>query len=432
MRNSPFRRFARLARSRKGIRPEIRAALDWPAGERGLREVYPFRKSWIAIGILLVFDVIFLYPAIGVFAQALAAWQRLDDLFDLVTAVFMTAWLLGWSIGPLLMTTILLLMLFGREVISARSGMFRIFIGLPVIGIAADYRVESMRNLRFETPPKKSGHSWRGPHFVFDYGPRAVAFGSQASGSDLGELRNEIQGASGRQIRKGDATPEELEAHRLRDERPVVVDHAPQQPPPKPLAPLKWSSPTALALILANLVPVAGAMYLDWNLGEVMVLYWAESGIIGLFNIAKMAVISGWMALLSGTFFLAHYGAFMAVHFLFIWGIFVKGFEDSSGGDLAEVGRMFVHLWPALAALFISHGISFFRNFIGRGEYIGREVRKQMAEPYARIVMMHLVLIFGGGLSIILGGPTAVLLLVIAGKIWFDVRAHIKQHRSST
>lgn len=431
MRSASFLNFSRRKKKAKGIRPRIRLAFDLKASEREYRRVYPFRKSWVAIGVLIVFDAIFLYPAIGVFAQALEAWARLDDLFDLVTAVFLTAWLLGWSIGPLLMTTILLLLLFGREVISARRGTFRIFIGLPLIGVAADYSVDSMRNLRFETPPKKSGNSWRGPHFAFDYGPRAVAFGSSADAAETSSLASGIQGASGRQIRKGEARPEELEARREPGDRPVVVEQSPAQTPSAPLAPLKWSSPTALALILANLVPVAGAVYLDWNLGEVMVLYWAESGIIGLFNIAKMAVISGWLALLSGTFFLAHYGAFMAVHFLFIWGIFVKGLDDTAGGDLVEVGQMFVQLWPALAALFVSHAISFFRNFIGRREYIGREVRKQMAEPYARIVVMHLVLIFGGGLSIILGGPTAVLLLVIAGKIWFDVKAHIKQHNST-
>jgi len=101
---------------------------------------------------------------------------------------------------------------------------------------------------------------------------------------------------------------------------------------------------------------------------------------------------------------------------------------STGGGDLADVWALFTDLWPALLALFLSHGYSFVTNFIGRQEYRRRTVGDQMGDPYSRIVFMHLVLIFGGGLSLLLGGPTLVLIAVIALKIVFDLRAHIKQH----
>jgi len=41
---------------------------------------------------------------------------------------------------------------------------------------------------------------------------------------------------------------------------------------------------------------------------------------------------------------------------------------------------------------------------------------------------MHLVLIFGGGLTLVMGESTPVLMLAITVKIWIDVRAHLKQH----
>ena len=50
-----------------------------------------------------------------------------------------------------------------------------------------------------------------------------------------------------------------------------------------------------------------------------------------------------------------------------------------------------------------------------------------MNEPYSRIVFMHLVLIFGGGLAMVLGEPTIVILAVIGIKIFIDIRAHLKQ-----
>jgi Na+/H+ antiporter NhaD/arsenite permease-like protein len=109
----------------------------------------------------------------------------------------------------------------------------------------------------------------------------------------------------------------------------------------------------------------------------------------------------------------------------------VQGTESTGpdGGDLTAVLEMFVSLWPALLALFISHGYSFAVNFLGQQEYAGRSLKEQMTEPYKRIIFMHLVLIFGGGLSMILGNVTVVLLLVIAIKIWLDVRAHVREHQ---
>ena len=52
-----------------------------------------------------------------------------------------------------------------------------------------------------------------------------------------------------------------------------------------------------------------------------------------------------------------------------------------------------------------------------------------MAEPYSRIIFMHLVLIIGGLLVLLLGEPAPVLLLVIGAKIWFDLRAHLKERQ---
>jgi len=132
---------------------------------------------------------------------------------------------------------------------------------------------------------------------------------------------------------------------------------------------------------------------------------------------------------LMGPFFIGHFGGFMSVHFLFLYTIFVNPKEGmASANDLAEVAQLFYTLWPALAALFISHGFSFYKNFMGRQEYRGRTLNQQMTEPYSRIIFMHLVLIFGGGLSLILGNPAPVLILVIGLKIYFDVKAHLKQH----
>jgi hypothetical protein len=231
-------------------------------------------------------------------------------------------------------------------------------------------------------------------------------------------------------IRQGDALPAETEE----PWEPAAVDVTPAvtEPPEVDTEPVTAGSASTLALIAANLVPVAGTLFLGWNLSDVLVLYWAESAVIGFFNIGKIILISRWGALFSVPFFVGHFGGFMAVHFLFIYTIFVKGLNgmNGGGGDLADVAALFVTLWPALAALFLSHAYSFFTNFVGRGEYRRRTVKDQMGEPYGRIIFMQLVLIFGGGVSMIIGQTAPVLLAVIALKIYFDVKAHIKEHKA--
>ena len=242
--------------------------------------------------------------------------------------------------------------------------------------------------------------------------------------------------ATGITLRRGDALPGELEEAWEPQVEVAAQDQAPAQLLPSEgeseLEEVTLSSPSTLALIAANLIPLAGAAFGDWNLGMVMVLYWAESAIIGFFNLCKIIVIGKWAALFAGPFFLGHFGGFMAGHFLFIYTLFVEGpFTDPIASDsLSDVMQMFLGLWPALAVLFLSHGYSFFNNFLGRREYLGKTVKDQMSEPYTRIIFMHMVIIFGGGLTLALGEATPVLMIVIGLKILFDVRAHLKQRRS--
>jgi len=387
----------------------------------------------VAIAILAAFDAVFMIPAIITFNQALTEWGRFDSLFDLVAALFLSAWLLGWMIAPLLMTGILLMMLFGREVLTANTGTVEIFFGFPYVGVKASYDAAKMRNLRFNRPPKKSGKAWRGAHLEFDYGVNAVALGSSVSAEEIAGLRSQLQMATGTKMRRGEALPDEISTQWDKDRQvspePQLVESSISESSVS-WAPMSLTSPSTLVLIIANIIPLAGSVFLDWNLADVLVLYWAESAVIGFFNICKIIVIGRWSALLAGPFFIGHFGGFMAVHFLFIYTLFIKQAQngDASSGNLQEVAQLFVVLWPALLALFISHAFSFYRNFLGRQEYLGRTVNDQMSEPYSRIIFMQFVLIFGGGLSMVLGGPVLVLLIVIALKIYFDVKAHLKQH----
>jgi hypothetical protein len=84
-------------------------------------------------------------------------------------------------------------------------------------------------------------------------------------------------------------------------------------------------------------------------------------------------------------------------------------------------------LFP-LAGLFISHGVSFFDNFLGRREYEGATMKGLMTAPYNRIVVMQLALIFGGWIILLLKSPVPALALLILLKTMLDFTAHRKEH----
>ncbi|MCZ6616582.1 MAG: DUF6498-containing protein, partial [Gammaproteobacteria bacterium] len=113
---------------------------------------------------------------------------------------------------------------------------------------------------------------------------------------------------------------------------------------------------------------------------------------------------------------------------LFVYGFFVEGLGTNDGTQISEVAEDFMLLWPALSALAISHGWSFYRNFIGCREYIHKTLSQQMNEPYKRVVVMHLTIIFGGFVVMLLETPLPALVLLIVLKIYADARAHKRQH----
>ncbi len=141
---------------RKGLKPRFKLGFG---GNRGDQSVWRFRRSWVAISILAVMDIIFLIPAVATYMQLSGGWSGFDSLFNLVGTVFLGAWLLGWSTAPVIMTAILVLMLFGRETLRIRTGTVELSMGIPLIHLTAIYDVSKMRNLRLEAPVKKSGSS---------------------------------------------------------------------------------------------------------------------------------------------------------------------------------------------------------------------------------------------------------------------------------
>lgn len=200
---------------------------------------------------------------------------------------------------------------------------------------------------------------------------------------------------------------------------------------------LKRFSPTVIALVLANLIPLYGVLALGWEVFPLMLLFWLENVIIGVFNVLRMLLAElqkpeAWFGkLFLVPFFCVHYGMFTFVHGVFVVGLFGGQFRAGAGFPSLAMFQKLVteqHLGIAVLALVASHAFSFAWNYLWRGEYRTVSLQTLMARPYARVVVLHLALLGSGFLLVALKSPVVGLVLLVLFKIGLDVSSHLKEH----
>jgi len=172
-----------------------------------------------------------------------------------------------------------------------------------------------------------------------------------------------------------------------------------------------------IALLAANALPLIGVLFFKWDAFLLVLLYWAENVVV-----------------------------FTGIHGVFVLAMFDKEADVFGKGPhwpcfLAFVQILFqtiAQAWRAIppnarwviAAMFVSHGISFGYNYLYKGEYAKISGEKLMGQPYARIVVMHIAIIFGGFLTFALGSPIGLLVMLVILKTLIDIALHKKQHRT--
>lgn len=206
------------------------------------------------------------------------------------------------------------------------------------------------------------------------------------------------------------------------------------------IAPLKnpeiWKSPSVIALVAANLIPLGGVLFFGWPVFPIMFLFWFENVIIGGFNVVKMLLAQGpgsnvGVKIFLVPFFTVHYGIFTLVHGAFVCVMFGANWRDGGGGPFSNAERVQqiladYHLGWAVLGLLLSHGFSFVTNYVLNGAYRSAVAPIIMMQPYGRIVVLHLAILGGGFLVLFFGMPAVGLALLIALKIGLDVLAHVK------
>ncbi|MHC4509165.1 MAG: DUF6498-containing protein [Planctomycetota bacterium] len=208
-----------------------------------------------------------------------------------------------------------------------------------------------------------------------------------------------------------------------------------------------------LALLAANAIPLFGVLFLGWDAFSIVLLYWTENVVIGFYNILKMvfAAVPHPAAHLGKLFFIpffmVHYGGFTAVHGFFVLALFHKG-EGPSMGHMDwpcflvfvqmlfnVIGYAYSIIPPqvrmAVLALFASHGVSFVQNYLLKGEYATAKPDKLMGSPYGRVVVMHVAIIAGGFLTMAIGSPAPLLVVLVLLKTVLDVSLHNREHKKA-
>ena len=190
--------------------------------------------------------------------------------------------------------------------------------------------------------------------------------------------------------------------------------------------------------MLANLLPLYGVIVLDWPVVALLLLFWLENVVVGAFNVLRIlaAQLSEFMMLprklFVAAFFVIHYGGFAMGHLIFILSIFGGDAIAVQGGfPTPTIVRELVgdyRLGFPVAALILSHGISFFFNYLGEGEYRTARIASLMSRPYGRVVILHIVILVGGGISMALGEPVFALVLLVVLKIIVDLAGHRWDH----
>ncbi|MDX1440513.1 MAG: DUF6498-containing protein [Rubricoccaceae bacterium] len=210
-----------------------------------------------------------------------------------------------------------------------------------------------------------------------------------------------------------------------------------------------------ISLILANLVVASAVLSQQWGYYYVLLIYWLEAVIIGFYGLGRMCTVCWFgepfgtrvgvagglsrvmLSIFLGGFFIAKFGGFaLGTGF---WVTLTPSLLASEGGASGEFMQIAEGLEAvgggvlfAAAILFLSHGISFVTNFIGRDEYKRSNAIVLLFKPYLRMALIVVVLVAGFATAVAVPGlsrTTTFVIAIVLLKLVADVVSHLWEHR---
>ena len=198
-----------------------------------------------------------------------------------------------------------------------------------------------------------------------------------------------------------------------------------------------WRQPAALALIAANCVPLAGLLFFNWNLFGILLLFWIDTLVIGLYEIQRLTLairLGGagpgrepiewhkrqeWQKRQVSGFAFAYY-FFALIHGFFI--ILMFGSFESFANVLLQPEYVL-----AVLALVASRGYDLYADW--RQPKILARMTLENSTAFVRVVVLQLALLAGAFGIALLRAPAAVLVALVLLKSAGDIFIYVSGHR---
>ena len=175
------------------------------------------------------------------------------------------------------------------------------------------------------------------------------------------------------------------------------------------------------AVAFANLVPLAGLLFLGWQGETVIVLYFVEAAIIYVLTARMLAVVAGLRGLNLLPGYLLRYGL----------GLLMMGaiWYALAGIDARVLRGIFAApgLWIGVAGMLTGHLLSYFMDFIGRKEYENLAWKSIEARMLAVYATLFLLVLFFGWVLAIFGSPRLVAAALVIGKTFVALSQHSRE-----
>ncbi|MBI2601066.1 hypothetical protein HYW42_03870 [Candidatus Daviesbacteria bacterium] len=185
--------------------------------------------------------------------------------------------------------------------------------------------------------------------------------------------------------------------------------------------------PSVISLLFSNILVIILALVQGWEVATVLWVYWMQSVIIGSFQFLRILSLKNFSAenftinnqpvspttqtkTFTAFFFAFHYGFFHFIYAIFLFNFFIKQPLD------------FPYLFLGGFIFFINHLFSYHHNRI-LDQAKKQNIGQLMFSPYARIIPMHLIIVFGA----ILGQSSLIIFLLL--KTLVDIVMHSIKHK---
>lgn len=211
--------------------------------------------------------------------------------------------------------------------------------------------------------------------------------------------------------------------------------------------PVRLGKRAIAGIVIGNLVPILGVLFLGWDAGAILILYWIENFIVGAFTVPRILTAMGPPlapgSVIGGTplaariplalFFCVHYGIFWAVHGVFTFLLAVSFGHAATGDPFAGFaspkqealdllgGNLMWTFGLGVAAIVAIHAIGFWRDWIRSDLRRTSTPAIEMGRPYGRLIVLHVTILLGAlGLASV-GAPAWTMLLLCAGKMVIEL-----------